>query len=142
MNLNALRAQLIQDEGLRLKSYRDSVGKLTIGVGRNLDDVGISESEALMMLENDIERACADLDSKLPWWRGMSDARQEVLANLCFNMGIGRSDPPHGLLSFRNTLAVMERGDYEAAANGMGASKWATQVGVRATRLIEMMRKG
>lgn len=140
MNRTALADQLVFDEGMVLKPYRCTAGKLTIGVGRNLEDVGISKSEAMTMLGADIDRAEADLDRALPWWRGMSDRRQQVLANMCFNMGIGNST--RGLLSFRNTLAAMQAGDYKRAAQGMRDSAWARQVGKRAERLASMMEQG
>lgn len=136
MNRTELREQLILDEGLRLKPYRDSVGKLTIGVGRNLSDVGISMHEAMLLLDNDVDAVEDDLDQRLPWWRGLSEARQLVLANMCFNLGIGR------LMGFKNTLAAIKVSDYAAAADGMLASKWAGQVGKRAHRLAKMMREG
>lgn len=120
----------------RVFPYKDTVGKTTIGVGRNLDDEGISDDEAMTLLRNDITEHLAALDQQLPWWRGMDEVRQRVIANMAFNMGI------ETLLTFKNTLAAMERGDYDAAANGMSASAWARQVGVRATRLVEMMRDG
>ncbi|SRR6266404_317512 len=136
MNRDTLSAQLVIDEDLKLKPYRDTVGKLTIGVGRNLDDVGISKNEAMMLLESDIDVACMDLDKDLPWWREMTDSRQQVLANMCFNMGIKK------LLGFVNTLANMKSGEYVVAANGMRNSLWAKQVGQRAERLAQMMEKG
>ncbi|RJG06237.1 lysozyme [Noviherbaspirillum cavernae] len=140
MNRDALANQLVIDEDIRLKPYRCTAGRLTIGVGRNLDDVGITKSEAMMLLGADIDRVEADLDRCLPWWRGMSDVRQQVLSNMCFNMGIGNSK--RGLLSFRNTLAAMQRGDYKVAARGMRDSSWANQVGARAERLAKMMEEG
>lgn len=136
MNRDALANQLLTDEGLKLKPYRCTAGKLTIGVGRNLDDVGISKSEAMMLLGADIDKVTVQLDERLPWWRGMSDARQQAVANMAFNMGID------GLLTFKNTLAAMKDGRYAEAANGMLASKWALQVGARAQRLAKMMREG
>lgn len=136
MNHTALKDQLIAHEGLRLKPYQDTVGKLTIGVGRNLDDAGISTHEAMLLLDHDIEAVEDDLDQRLPWWRGLSEARQLVLADMCFNLGIAR------LQGFKNTLAAIHAGDYEAAADGMLASKWAGQVGKRAHRLARMMREG
>jgi len=144
MNEQQLKQDLIRDEDKRLMPYVDSVGKLTGGVGRNLTDRGFSESEVDLMLHNDILRTQILLDKYIPWWRGLSEARQRVLANMAFNMGVGPSseDPTGKLLTFKNTLGAMERGDYEAAATGMGASKWAVQVGPRATRLIKMMREG
>lgn len=134
MNTEDLKADLIRDEGRKLKPYRDTVGKLTIGVGRNLDDVGINSDEANYLLNNDIARTCAALDAALPWWRNLSDTRQQVIANMAFNMGIAT------LLQFKNTLAAVQAGRYEDAAEEMLASKWAGQVGGRAKRLANMMR--
>jgi lysozyme len=118
-----------------LKPYLDTVGKTTIGVGRNLTDVGISDVECNLLLENDVIRSIMWLDRHLPWWRSLDAVRQRVMINMVFNMG-GK------LLTFANTLAAMQRGDYEAAANSMLASKWATQVGARAQRLASMVRTG
>lgn len=136
MNLERLMAELERDEGRVLKPYEDSVGKVTIGVGRNLSDVGISNTEANFLLANDIERTCEDLDRELPWWRNLDEDRQRVLANMCFNVGIGK------LLTFKNTLAYVEAGEWEKAAEQMIKSKWASQVGPRAKRLAERMRVG
>ncbi|KVL84191.1 glycoside hydrolase family protein [Burkholderia stagnalis] len=130
-----LIAELSRDEGRRLKPYVDTVGKTTIGVGRNLSDVGISDAECDGMLSSDIDRTIAWLDRNLSWWRQLDAVRQRVVINMAFNMG-------GGLLSFVNTLAAMRRGDYAAAADGMLASKWAGQVGARAQRLASMMRAG
>lgn len=136
MNRTKLRAQLIDHEGLRLKPYTDTTGHVTIGVGRNLDGRGISEAEAFALLDNDIERCEAELDANLPWWRKMSEVRQRVLLDMCFNLGITK------LLEFKNTLRNMELRRYRVAAEGMLDSKWARQVGRRATNLAAMMRSG
>jgi lysozyme len=134
-NMSTLLSVLSRDEGRRLKPYLDTAGKTTIGVGRNLTDVGISEGECSLLLENDVMRSIMWLDRHLPWWRSLDAVRQRVIINMAFNMG-------RKLLTFANTLAAMQRGDYEAAANDMLASKWATQVGARAQRLASMMRTG
>jgi lysozyme len=136
VNIDTLAAELTRDEGKRLKPYKDSVGKLTIGVGRNLDDVGIRPDECDLLLKNDILAAMNQLDINLAWWRNLDEVRQRVLANMAFNMGIAT------LLTFKNTLAAVEAGSWEAAADGMKASHWAAQVGPRADRLIAMMRTG
>jgi|SRR5581483_8811785 len=128
--------QLIRDEGVRLKPYRDQVGKLTIGVGRNLDDVGISELEAEWLLHNDISRAEDALLQALPWAKDLDEVRRSALINMAFNMGIG------GLLGFKNTLAAIQEGRYNDAADGMFESKWATQVGPRAHRLALQIKTG
>lgn len=135
-DMPTLLAELKRDEGVRLKPYTDTVGKLTIGVGRNLTDVGISDDECTALLQNDIDKVLAQLDRSLPWWRKLDPVRQRVLVNMAFNMGMT------GLLTFKNTLAAVQSGSYAAAAAGMLASKWATQVGARAERLADMMRTG
>lgn len=136
MNRDELRSMLVLHEGLRLHPYKCTSGKTTIGVGRNLDDNGISNDEAMYLLERDIDRVEAELDSRFTWWRQMTPARQAVLADMAFNLGINR------LLGFVNTLKFMRDGDYEAAADGMMDSLWARQVGNRAIRLAKMMREG
>lgn len=131
-----LREQLIRHEGYRQFPYRDTVGKLTIGCGRNLDDVGISRTEAETLLDWDIAHAEAGLRQRYVWFPDLDPVRQAVLVNMTFNMGLVT------LGQFRNTLAMVASGDYEGAALGMLQSKWATQVGNRAKELAEMMRTG
>ena len=135
--LKLIKEQLIRHEGLRLKPYRCTAGKLTIGIGRNLEDCGISQTEAYVLLENDIQNCEKQLLDEIPEiYNSLDEVRKSVLLNMCFNMGI------KGLLSFKNTLAFVAAGDWERAANGMLASKWAKQVGRRAIELSELMRKG
>lgn len=133
--------QLRLHEGERKKPYRDTVGKLTIGIGRNLDDKGLRRDEIEYLLNNDIADARADLDRYLPWWRGLDPVRQRVLIDMAFNMGMGAPNRG-GLLSFVNTLSNIRQGRYAEAADMMLASKWAQQVGRRAVRLATMMRTG
>lgn len=135
MNRYLLRSQLERHEGLRLKPYRDTVGKLTIGIGRNLDDVGISPEEAELMLDNDIDKVLRQL-SDVDEYNTLGPARQTVLANMCFNLGF------RGLLGFRRMWAAIARGDYSEAARQMLDSRWAHQVGYRAQELAKIMRTG
>lgn len=132
----SLRDQIVRHEGLRLKPYKDSVGILTIGVGRNLEDVGISESEAMLMLEADIQRATAELVRAFPWVASLDDARRNAMINMSFNLGIGR------LRGFAKMLDAMKAGDWEQAANHALDSKWATQVGRRSQELADQIRTG
>ena len=135
MDIEALKNQLILHEGLKLEPYECTAGKLTIGVGRNIEDIGITEDEARYLLDNDILRVCDELDRNLPWWRDLSDARQRVLVDMVFNLGISR------FMQFQNTIAAIESGDYETAAGEMLDSRWANQVGNRAKTLSRMMRE-
>lgn len=127
---------LVHHEGLRLNPYYDTASKLSIGVGRNLSDTGISEEEAMFLLHNDIGRINRTLDAKLPWWRGLSETRRKVLVSMAFNLGVA------GLLQFTNMLSALEDGDYAAAAEHMLASRWAQQVGNRALELAYLMENG
>ncbi|RYU58433.1 lysozyme [Methylolobus aquaticus] len=131
-----LEELLIHHEGLRLKPYLDSANKLTIGVGRNLADTGITEQEARYLLQNDVQRASRELDEKLPWWRELSETRRKVMISMVFNLGMTR------LLDFHDMLSAAQEGDYSAAAKHMLDSRWAGQVGRRATELAYLMENG
>lgn len=132
--IKSLITDLNRDEGRRLKPYRCSVGKLTIGVGRNIEDNGISNEEADYLLTNDIMRTVAELDRALPWWRDMPEPWQRGLINMGFNMGLPT------LLQFKRMLAALRLGDGEAAARHAINSKWAKQVGARASRIAALFR--
>ncbi len=136
MDTEQLKKDLLIDEGLRLKPYRCSAGKLTIGIGRNLESVGITKAEAFYLLNNDLERVELDLDRSFTWWRKMSERRQRALANMCFNLGLKT------LLTFKKMLAAMEHKDFETAANEAMDSDWYRQVKDRSKRIVEMIRKG
>jgi len=136
MDVERLYQDLRRDEGVCEKPYRDTVGKLTAGVGRNMDDVGLRPEEIQLMLKNDVADAAYDLDTRYPWWRTMTPARQNALANMCFNLGIVR------LSGFKSMLAHLAKGQYDQAATEALNSKWATQVGDRAQRIAELFRKG
>lgn len=132
----AMVSQLRLHEGERLKPYRCTAGKLTIGVGRNLEDRGITREESAYLLANDIANEERELLRALPWVAQLDEVRQRVLLDMSFNLGIV------GLLGFKNTLATIRAGDYTKAASMMLDSKWARQVGQRAERLSRMMATG
>lgn len=129
--------QLELHEGLRLKPYRCTAGKLTIGIGRNLDDTGITKAEAYELLSNDIDRVVREC-GPYPWWDAVKNdpVRSRVILDMAFNMGI------KGLTGFKNTLAAVAAKDWPRAAKGMRGSLWAKQVKERATRLARMMETG
>jgi lysozyme len=132
----ALIRQIRLHEGERLKPYRCTAGKLTIGVGRNLDDRGITREESAMLLDNDIRLLEIELFRALPWASALDDVRQRVLLDMAFNLGLP------GLLQFKRTLEAIRTGQYQQAATMMLDSLWARQVGQRAERLARMMATG
>lgn len=136
LDIEKLRHQLIQHEGLKLKPYLCPAGKLTIGVGHNIEDRGITTDQALRILDDDIAVACADLDKIAPFWRSLDDARARVLVDMCFNIGAAR------LSGFKQMLMAIKNGDYAKASDEMMASKWYGQVGLRAQTLTNIMRTG
>lgn len=135
MDLSPVIAQLKADEGLRLHPYRCTAGRLTIGYGRNLEDVGISKEEAESLLLADIERVEKSLQS-LKAYRDLDEVRQGVLINMCFNLGKSK------LMQFKRMWSAISRGCYQEAAAEMMDSLWAHQVGQRAWRLADQMIKG
>lgn len=144
MNLELLEAELRRDEGVRYSVYLDTESLPTVGVGHNCKvsplptgwACPLTDGQVNQLLAQDIASTLAKLDKALPWWRQMDEVRQRVIANMCFNLGIG------GLLGFKNTLAAMQRGSYAVAAAGMKASAWYRQVGQRAARLCAAMETG
>ena len=141
MTTPALKDELIADEGLREAAYADAGGVWTIGVGHTGPEVrrGLVWSRAvcLAVLEQDVARVERALDAHLSWWRTLLAERQDVLANMAFNLGV------EGLLAFRHTLQAVRAGDYAQAAALMLASEpWRSQVGARAERLAAQMRTG
>lgn len=135
--------RIMQHEGFRSKPYRDTVGKLTIGYGRNLDDVGISEQEGMMLLQNDLEKVAKQLDElskdgtiTLDLDSSTQAHRVYVIVEMVFNLGIA------GFKKFKRLIDAINKQDWEAASKSMLESKWATQVGQRAKTLAEVMRTG
>ena len=128
--------ELVADEGLRLKPYLDTVGKWTLGVGRNLSDKGISSREAFDLLDHDLNECVADLAGEFPWFVKLDAVRQRVVVNMRFNLG------PSRFRQFKQTIAAIAAGDYVKASEQMLKSKWASQVGQRAQRLARMMATG
>jgi len=134
--METLEEQLIRHEGYRRFPYKCSAGKLTIGIGRNIDDVGISKDEAIHLLENDIKQCKYDLHARYPVIKTLDETRQNVLVNMCFNLGIVR------IAQFKKMWAALRVQDFPEASRQMLDSKWAKQVGKRADELAEIMKTG
>ena len=141
LNLLKLANQLILHEGMECFPYVDTVGKTTIGVGRNLTDRGLSQAECRYLLANDIDISINELKRNFNWFAKLDDTRQAALVDLHFNLGINR------LKTFKKTLRLIEEcmlGDdlWDKVAEELLDSKWATQVGQRAQTLARMLQLG
>jgi len=130
-----INEQLILHEGLRLKPYVDTVGKVTIGIGHNLTDKGITYERAIQIFEDDLQECLLDLQTFV-WWDILDEIRKKVIIDMRFNLGAA------GLRTFKNTLKAVSEGKYELASELMMKSKWAKQVKGRAVRLSNMMKTG
>lgn len=136
MNRARLSKQLEIDEGRRRRLYKDTVGKLTIGVGRNIEDRGLRDDEIDLMLSNDIDEAVGIARALIPNFDKLDDVRQEVVVNMSLNLGMTR------LSGFKQFLAALMRFDFQRATAEMMDSKWYEQVGDRGKRLAYAMREG
>lgn len=147
MNFDKLKKQLILHESLKTLPYDDQTGveikqgatlhgKITIGIGHNLTDNGISPLIADFLYFEDVAGVLAYIYQTYPWWVNLDDVRQRVMVDLIFNLGFG------GFAQFKNTIAAIQRHDFEAAAKGLETSAWYGQVGTRGARLVKMMRLG
>ena len=139
--MSKLIEMLKRHEGVETHAYVDTVGKVTIGVGRNIDakdGLGLTEEEIDFMLGNDIDRVEEELYASLDWLGdvGISEVRYDALVDICFNLGLPR------FLGFKKALAAMEAKDYQLAAIEFLDSKWAVQVGQRAIELSLMIETG
>lgn len=122
-------------EGLRLKPYTCPAGHLTIGYGHNLEN-GITSDMAEYILSRDLALAQMEVGANVPWAGQLDEARQYVLVDMAFNMGISK------LLTFKKFLAALKKKDYATAAKEMLDSRWATQTKRRARELAEIIKKG
>lgn len=132
----SIERMLQDDEGLRLKLYRDGNRNWSIGYGRNMSARGLTQAEALYLLQNDIKTCQGDLDVHLRWWRLLNAPRQAAMLSFCYNLGI------HGLKAFKIAVKHMEAGRYKDAATNFLDSRWARQVGKRAKRITYLIEHG
>lgn len=134
-----LARQLRLEEGVERSAYKDSLGYLTIGVGRLIDKRkggGLSDDEIDYLLVNDIAQKTVEVAKALPWLRGLSEPRQAVLLGMAFQLGTA------GMLAFTTTLGHVRAGRWAEAGTAMLRSKWAEQTPERAHRMARQMQTG
>ena len=137
--MSALLDMLMKHEGVETHAYTDTVGKLTIGVGRNIDPVGglgLSTQEITYLLQNDVDRVEQELVNSIPWVEHIEWERMDALVNICFNLGLPR------FLKFKKALAAAEDQNWELCADEFMDSRWSSQVGQRAVELTTLLRTG
>lgn len=137
--MTPLEKMLVEHEGLCLDLYRDTASppRWTIGVGRNLSDVGLrDETEALFLLGRDLDAIRAELDHAWPHWRQLDEVRADVVLSMAFNLGVA------GFMRFVKTRALIEERSWDRASLEMLRSGWAEQVGKRAIELSTILSTG
>jgi len=138
MDLEKLKAQLVEHEGVVLHAYQDSRGYWTIGVGRLIDKRlggGISYDEAMYLLDNDIKKHIAEIKLIFPAFDDLPENIKLVLTDMHFNLGHSR------FRSFQRMISAVKDRDWESMKREMLDSLWARQVGRRATNLANMVDK-
>lgn len=131
-----LRALLIRHEGKRSMPYRCTMGRLTVGVGHNLEARPLSDQVVMMILNEDIEQTIQECVDAFVWFNAVDMVRQDVVIDMAFQLGI------KGLQEFKRFCSAMSAQNYEQAAVEMMASRWAKQTPNRALELQTMMRSG
>ncbi len=149
--------KLIAHEGLRLQVYQDTLGIDTVGIGRNLEDrgitkeeldwmdipnidavyeYGITEADAMYLAKNDVQIVEKELVRAHPCVEELDAVRQLVLMDMAFNLGVPR------LCKFKKMWAAVHENKFDVAAKEMLDSRWANQVKSRATKLAHAMHHG
>ena len=156
-NKSILIQKLIHHEGLVLQVYKDTLGIDTIGIGRNLEDrgitdeeledmnisdidhvyqYGITEADAILLAENDVQIVEDELLRAHPCVDGLDAVRQLILVDMAFNMGVPR------LCKFKKMWDAIHNEDFSTASKEMLDSRWANQVKLRAVKLANAMHNG
>jgi lysozyme len=121
------------DESYRRFPFIDSTGHSAIGLGRNLSSVGISLDESIYLATNDIRSLNGELINSFAWFNNLSKNRAAAILDMAYNLGM------EGFCTFRKFIGYMEIGDYANAAKEGLNSKWSSQVGMRAQRLMHII---
>lgn len=135
MDLNKLSNQLVKHEEIRFKPYLDTVGKITIGVGHNLSDKGLTPNQVGLILQDDIKDVVTFLTLRLPWVLKLDDVRARAVADMAFVL-------MDKLLDFHTMLPALQEARWKDASDALLNSKFASQVGKRAIDLANMILSG
>ena len=144
MNIDKLREQLKIDEGVKYEVYKDHLGYPTFGIGHLVVEgdeehgkpVGtpVSEDRVNAVFESDVQKFVSESKKVFPNLDDLPEEAQQVIVNMCFNMGAPR------LSKFKKFIAAVNDGNWSTAAVEMMDSMWATQVGKRAERLRDRVQ--
>ena len=118
------------------KLYKCPSDKWTIGYGYNIEDNGLPENIAQILLKRMLGDSVLILESNINCWQNLDTVRKSVLVDMCFNMGWPT------LSHFKNMIEAVNVGDYKKASKEMINSKWYRQTGNRSKLLVKSMESG
>lgn len=124
------------NEGYRQFPYTCTAGKLTVGHGLNLDDVGLSVDESEMILRSRLTKIDGLLFKKFSWYLMLDNVRKIAMCDMAYQMGF------NGLCGFKKSLRFMADGAYTEAAKEFADSRWHSQTPIRADRICKMIESG
>ena len=127
--------QLKADEGFSDTPYRCTANKLTIGYGKQVDFLNITQEEAEKWLKEDVGKIEKKLVNKFWWYMGCPEQVKIVVINMCYQLGVS------GFSKFRKTIDLIAKKEYKKASIEMLDSRWATQTPNRAKRLSNRLNK-
>ena len=144
MNIEKLREELENDEGVKYEVYNDHLGYPTFGIGHLVidsdpehgEEVGtpVSYFRVISAFEDDVVGVLSDCETLYPDFGELPEDAQRIIANMMFNMGRTR------LSKFKGMKRGVDARNWDAAADEMVDSAWYRQVPNRAKRLVERMR--
>lgn len=135
ITLSKVASYVAANEGWKKFPYKDTVGKTTIGAGFNLDDTGLDDEEITFILEHRLALIKKEIPNRILTWEALSEDQRTALIDMYYNLGWPR------LSKFKEMLKAIDKGKYELAAKELLRSKYATQVGKRAERNAELLKR-
>lgn len=143
----SLKENIKRSEGFRDRTYLCTQGIPTIGYGFRISSLTEDElahnngivdpmprENAEKILDIKLEKLKKTVLSKLPWLSSKPEEIQDVVFEMGYQLGI------NGLLSFKNTLKLIQDSRYREAADNMLLSKWAKQTPNRVKLLASIVR--
>ncbi len=131
-----LQERIKNHEGFSKKLYKCPAGKLTIGYGRNIEDNGITQKEADLMLETDVDVAIREVREVFDDFKTFGKVRQNALIDMMFNLG------KPTFLKFKKMIKAIKIKDWVNASEEARKSLWYNQVGDRSKRIVKELREG
>ena len=133
MDFEKMRKHIESNEGRHNKPYKCSEGKLTIGVGHNIEDRGLSDKVIDLLFIEDIQEAYLTAHSLFYRFVSMPQNAQTVFMDMAFQLGKSR------LRKFKNMIACANERDWKGVVLEMVDSRWYHQTPNRAKRNIKLI---